>query len=102
MMPLPRKKVILQQAGMERVIPNRWTEALGEELGLPLDSTRRLMGISGEGGAMPMNVSTFFPMARHGFLLDPGDPAIVPGQRQAVTYLATGLLGMAPQVLPPN
>lgn len=95
------KKVILQEAGQDMVIPNEWTRRLGIELGLPLDDMGHLMGIDNEGGGKDKPVSTFFAKADHGALLNFKDPALTGAiQLQAVTYLQTGLSG-PPQVLPP-
>ncbi len=97
----PPKRVILQEAGMDKVIPNEWTRRLGLELGLPLDGAGHLLGISMEGSGSQTNVSTFFPNASHGAIFDAKDPAIVAEQTQAVTYLATGIQGDPPLILPP-
>lgn len=94
------KRVILQESGMDTVIPNEWTRRLGIELGLPLDANQHLMGIDGE-GASPTNVSTFFANADHGALFNFTVPSLTAAiQNQAVTYLQSGLAG-TPQVLPP-
>lgn len=94
------KRVILQESGIDTVIPNEWTRRLGVELGLPLDANQHLMGIDGE-GASPSNVSTFFANADHGALFNFTVPSLTAAiQNQAVTYLQSGLAG-TPQVLPP-
>ena len=61
-----------------------------------------MLGISGEGGNSPTNVSTYFPGADHGFLFNFTKPALTTaGQAQAVTYIASGLNG-TPTVIPPS
>ena len=93
-------KVILQEAGNDSIIPNDYTLALGNELGLPVDASKHLMGIDQEGGT-PSNVSTFFAAATHGAIFDFVDAALtLKIQLQAATYLATGLGGAPPTVLP--
>ena len=91
-------KVILQEAGLDTVIPNKYTLALGKELGLPTDMLG-MLGINQEGGATPSNVTTFFPTATHSSLLDFVDAALTQKiQLQAATYLSTGLSGVPPTV----
>jgi hypothetical protein len=92
-------KVILQEMGSDGVIPNRYTLALGKELGLPIDTNSHLQGIDqeGTGGAMPK--TTFFTGAPHGAVFDPTNlPLLAQIQGQVVTYLITGLNGMPPTV----
>lgn len=92
-------KVILQEAGMDLVIPNRYTLALGKELGLPVDAMSHLQGIDKEGAAGAAPVSTYFATATHGSIFDFVNPALtLQIQDQAVTYLSTGLGGAAPTV----
>lgn len=92
-------KVILQESGNDLVIPNRYTLALGKELGLPLDANQHLMGIDQEGTGAAKNVTTFYSTADHGALFDFVDATLTAQiQDQAVTYLSTGLGGAAPTV----
>src|SRR5262249_18832671 len=94
-------KVILQEAGMDMVISNRFTQALGIELGLPLDSNQHLLGIDQEGTVNANPVSTFFPTADHGAIFNFLNAALTLSiQDQAGTYLATGLSGAPPTVVP--
>ncbi len=94
-------QVILQEAGMDTVISNRFTLALGLELGLPVDMMQHLLGIDQEGGAAPTNVSTFFPTADHGAIFNfTNMPLTLQIQNQAATYLSTGLGGSPPTVTP--
>ena len=94
-------RVILQEAGMDKVIGNPFTLALGRELGLPVDAMQHLQGLDQEGGATPTNVSTFFPTADHGAIFNFTNMALtLQIQNQAATYLATGLSGAAPTVAP--
>ncbi len=92
-------KVILQEAGMDMVISNKFTQALGIELGLPLDGNQHLEGIDQEGTVNAKPVTTFFPAADHGAIFDFANLALtLQIQGQASTYLATGLGGAAPTV----
>lgn len=92
-------KVILQEAGNDLVIPNRYTLALGKSLGLPVDAMSHLQGIDKEGAAGAAPVSTYFATATHGALIDFANPTLtLQIQDQAVTYLSTGLGGAAPTV----
>jgi dienelactone hydrolase len=94
-----KARVILQEAGMDTVVLNKYTLMLGRELGLPLDANLHLQGINQEGGAAPSNVSTFFPAADHGVLLDFVNAALTAQvQAQAAVYLATGMGGQPPTV----
>lgn len=94
-------RVILQEAGMDTVITNRFTLALGLELGLPVDMMQHLLGIDQEGSAAPTNVSTFFPTADHGAIFNfTNMPLTLQIQNQAATYLSTGLGGSPPTVTP--
>ena len=92
-------KVILQEAGMDTVILNKYTLALGNELGLPVDANSHLEGINLEGTVNASPVSTFFAAADHGGLLDFLNMSLtLMIQGQATTYLSTGLSGAAPTV----
>lgn len=94
-------RVILQEAGMDKVISNQFTLALGLELGLPVDMMQHLLGIDQEGGAAPTDVSTFFPTADHGAIFNfTNMPLTLQIQNQAATYLSTGLGGSPPTVTP--
>lgn len=94
-------RVILQEAGMDKVIGNPFTLALGRELGLPVDAMQHLLGIDQEGGATPTNVSTFFANADHGAIFNFTNMALtLQIQNQAATYLSTGLGGAPPTVSP--
>jgi dienelactone hydrolase len=87
-------KVILQESGLDNIISNRFTQALGVELGLPLDASSHLLGIDQEGTGAAKNVTTFFPTADHSALLNftiPANTAAI--QSQAAVYLKTGLNG---------
>jgi hypothetical protein len=101
----PAKHVILEEAGADMVIPNEWTRRLGLQLGLPLDASNHLEGYSGE---MAINtgtkVSTFFPGADHGAIFDDANPMLTADEQlQAATFLATGILGASPSIVPaPN
>jgi dienelactone hydrolase len=98
MMRNPQKRVILQMAGRDEVLPNDWTRRLALELGLPVDPMGNVLGIHREGTMEARNVSTTFATARHGVLLDFADLMLTARvQSQAATYLATGLRG-APEV----
>ncbi len=83
-----QKKVIVQEAGADMVIPNPLTDALTVEIGLPLPgghpgvvATRIDQMQQG-----PQPVSTYFPGAAHGFLFAPG-VGTASGQAQAVTWI---------------
>lgn len=92
-------KVILQEAGMDTVILNPYTQKLGIELGLPLDGNGYLLGIDQEGTGAANNKTTFFPSADHGALINFTNVALTAQiQSQAVTYLATGMLTGTPTV----
>lgn len=94
-------QVILQEAGMDKVISNPFTYVLGRELGLPVDAMQHLLGIDQEGGATPTNVSTFFATADHGAIFNFTNMALtLQIQNQAATYLSTGLAGQPPTVTP--
>lgn len=94
-------QVILQEAGMDKVITNPFTYALGRELGLPVDAMQHLLGIDQEGSATPTNVSTFFAAADHGAIFNFTNMALtLQIQNQAATYLSTGLSGVPPTVVP--
>ena len=91
-------RVILQEAGLDTVIPNKYTLALGKELGLPSDALG-MLGINQEGGAAPTNVSTFFANASHSAVFDFVNAVLTQQiQLQAATYLSTGLSGAPPTV----
>ncbi len=94
-------RVILQEAGMDTVITNQFTLALGLELGLPVDMMQHLQGIDQEGAANAAPVSTFFPTADHGAIFNFTNMALtLQIQNQAATYLSTGLAGAPPTVTP--
>ena len=82
------KKVIVQEAGDDQVVPNKFTEALAVELGLPLVDGHA--GVSAVPASMPQSApkltSTYFAGAPHGFLID-GAAATAAAQKQAVTWI---------------
>lgn len=84
-------KVILQEAGNDLVIPNRYTLALGKSLGLPVDAMSHLQGIDKE-GQLVLRRCASLRNATHGALIDFANPTLTLQIRdQAVTYLSTGL-----------
>jgi hypothetical protein len=93
----PSKKVIVQEAGMDTVIPNAETDALCTEIGLPfLDNHPAVRAVAASMPASPPDVyTTFFPMAAHGFLTS-GEASTAAGQAQAVTWIASGGTLIAP------
>ena len=77
------KKVIVQEAGADMVIPNPYTEALATEIGLPFVGGH-VAGKQDDGTIVP----TYFPGAAHGFIFQyPAGMGTDSGQKQAVTYL---------------
>ncbi|CAM2065564.1 Ig-like domain-containing protein [Sulfidibacter corallicola] len=94
-------QVLLQEAFEDQVIPNSATQDLTRAMGIPQVNASWVYPGHPQVEAPRVGSGHFqFQDAEHGFLLSPTDPSVVPGQLQAITYLATALQGQ-PTIIDP-